>query len=92
MTVAAALEDLDLSAVFAALHDQEERGHTAATDAERPLEHFAAQLIERSIEAADVMRRGDRRNLNVAYRRCAREAALALVTMRRIRLEQSKEH
>lgn len=89
--IAAALEEIDLSAVLAALREQEEKhGHTAESDAELPLEHFAADNIKRSIEAADVARRGDRQNLAAAHRRYARLAALCISTMRRIRVEQQQ--
>lgn len=89
--IAPALEELDLSAVLAAFREQEEQhGHTAESDGELPIEHFAAELIKRSVEAGDVARRGERQNLAVAHRRCARAAAIALATMRRIRLEQTR--
>lgn len=79
----------DLEAVLAALDEQEgKHGHSAASDAERPIAHFASAIVQRSIEAADVMRPGTHQNLHVAYRRLARDAALAIAAMRRIRIEQ----
>lgn len=87
--IRAALEELDLSAVLAAYLDQEKHGHTAESDADLPLDHFASELVSRSQCAGDVMRRGAGRNLPVAYNRAARLAAIALSTMRRIRHEQA---
>jgi hypothetical protein len=89
--IGAALEDLDLSAVLAAFRDQEAHGHTAETDAERKLECFGNDLLERSAELRDVIRPGDRLNLNVGYRRAARLAAYAIATMRRIRIERDQQ-
>lgn len=86
----AALEELDLSAVTAALRDQETHGHTAASDADTKIGCFADRLATRANEAAAVMRPGDRQNLEVAYRRNARLAAFAIAAMRRIRHEQSQ--
>lgn len=88
MSVRAALEEIDLSSVMAALLDQEEQGHTAESDAEEKLDHFASLLIRRSQEASDVLREGGRQDLAVGYRRAARLAGVCLATMRRIRREQ----
>jgi hypothetical protein len=85
----AALEELDLSAVLAALRDQEGKGHTAASDLELGLAHFRNELVSRG-QALDVILPGDRQNLDVGYRRAAKLAAMAIATMRRIRNEQSK--
>lgn len=85
-----ALEEIDLSAALAAFRDQEGHGHTAETDAERKLECFGADLVDRSIELRDVLVPGDRENLEVGYRRAARLAAYALATMRRIRTERRR--
>lgn len=91
--IRAALEDLDLSAVLAAYLEQDEKhGHTAETDAELPIDYFAGKLVSFAQDAADAMRHGPHQNLGVGYRRCAREAALALSTMRRIRLEEARRH
>jgi hypothetical protein len=93
--ISAALEDINLSAVLAAMRDQESHGHTAATDAERPIACFGDDLVRRSIECRDVLIPGDRQNLDVGYRRAARLAAYAIAAMRRIRIEQErtrKEH
>jgi hypothetical protein len=79
-----ALEELDFAAVLAELRNQEERGHTAAADYERPLEIFADKAHVLANELGDVLRRGERQNLDVAYRRAARLAAFSLATMRRI--------
>lgn len=88
--IGAALEDLDLSAVLAALREAEDKyGHTAASDAKQSLEHFRDELRRRAGEAGDVILPGDRQNLDVGYRRAARLGALCLSTMRRIRAEQS---
>lgn len=87
----AALEDLDLSAMLAAFLEQQAHGHTAETDSERKLECFGDDLVQRSIELRDVIRPGDRQNIDVAYRRAARLGAYALATMRRIRVEQMRE-
>lgn len=84
----AALEQLDLSAVVAAIREQEAAGHTAESDRETPIGKFADKLQIRTAELGDALRPGNRQNLDVAYRRCAREAALAISTMRRIRFEQ----
>lgn len=88
--IAPALEDLDLSAMLAALLDQESHGHTAETDGERRIECFGADLVARSIELRDVLQPGDRQNLEVAYRRAARLAAYAIAAQRRIRLERRR--
>jgi hypothetical protein len=88
--IGAALEDLDLTAMLAALREQEALGHTATSDAEIRLCSFADKLATRAAELADVLREGDRQNLAVAYRRGARLAAFALAAMRRIRIEQAK--
>jgi hypothetical protein len=85
-----ALDDLDLTAVFAAFRDQEQHGHTAESDADRKLPCFGEDLIKRSIELRDVLIPGDRQNLDVGYRRAARLAAYAVAAMRRIRTEQRR--
>lgn len=91
MSVGAALEELDLSAVLAAfLAQSDKHGHTAESDADLPLDHFANELTRRALEAADVTHCGGRQDLRVAYNRGARLAAIALSTMRRIRVEQSR--
>lgn len=90
MSVRAALEALDLSAVMAAVLDQEAHGHTAESDAELPLDYFASLLVSRSQAAADVMRSGGGQRLDIAYNRCAREAALCLAIMRRIKRDQEQ--
>jgi hypothetical protein len=95
--IRAALDDLDLTAVLAALRDQEGYGHTAETDAERPIRIFGEDLLHRSMELRDVLIPGDRQNLGAGYRRAARLAAYAIAAMRRIRHEQrttdnQKEH
>jgi hypothetical protein len=87
--IGAALETLNLSAVLAALRDQESNGHTAASDAEVPLYYFRRSLVERSQEL-DVILPGDRQDLDVGYRRAAKIAALAIATMRRIQIEQQQ--
>jgi hypothetical protein len=88
--IAAALGDLDLSAVFAALRAQEEHGHTAETDAELNVGCFGDKALRLASELRDVLVPGDRQNLDVAYRRAARLAAYAISMQRRIRLEQSR--
>lgn len=89
--IRAALEDLDLSATFAAFLEQQEHGHTAESDAERKLACFGIDLVTRSAELRDVIVPGDRQNLDVAYRRAARLGAYALATMRRIRVEKHRQ-
>jgi hypothetical protein len=84
-----ALETLNLSAVLAAIRDQEGNGHTAETDAERALHYFRRELLERA-HGLDVILPGDRQDLNVGYRRAAKIAALAIATMRRIQIEQQR--
>lgn len=87
-----ALDELDLSATLAELRAQEEQhGHTAESDAERPITSFSDVALKRSAELADVLRPGDRQNLAVAYRRAARLAAFAISIQRRIRFEQDKQ-
>lgn len=88
--ISAALEDLDLAAVMAALREQEAAGHTAETDAQTDIGCFRDQLIRRAKDL-DLILPGDRRNLPVGYQRAARIGALALATMRRIRFEQQRE-
>lgn len=88
MTARSALDELDLAAVFAELCNQESNGHTAASDAESPLAGFADTARRLAGELGDVLRPGDRQELNVAYRRAARLAAFAIATQRRIRHDQ----
>lgn len=95
--LAAALDDglgeqiePELAAVLAAFAEQDKHGHTAESDAELPLDHFATRLVQRSQEAADVMRGGPQQNLPVAYRRLARDAGVAIAAMRRIRLDPTQ--
>lgn len=91
MTPAALEGGLDLTAVLSTLREQEQKyGHSAESDRELPLYHFANELTSRGVEAGDVLRPGDRQDLDVAYRRSARLAALAIATMRRIRFEQAQ--
>lgn len=85
----AALAQLDLSALLGAYLEQADKhGHTIESDRARPLDDFAPLLGRLAAELRDVMVRGDRRNLAVAYRRAARVGALALAVMARIRHEQ----
>lgn len=87
--IGSALEELDLTAAIAAFRDQEEtHGHTASSDAERPIGSFADTANRLAGELRDVLNPGDRQNLKVAYRRSARLAAFSLAMMRRIRLEE----
>jgi hypothetical protein len=89
MSTRAALGELDLSSVLAAFLEQSEKyGHTADSDAELPLAYFHEELVRRA-QDVDVIRPGCRQNLEVAYLRAARLAALALATMRRIKREQA---
>jgi hypothetical protein len=89
MISAATGDDIDLTAVVAALLDQEAHGHNAVSDGERSLYHFQHELVTRA-QSLDVVLPGDRQNLDVALRRTARLAAFAISTMRRIRLEQGR--
>jgi maltooligosyltrehalose synthase len=84
-----ALDTIELSAVLAALREQEANGHTAETDAERDLYYFHRELLERA-RTTDVILRGDRRDLDVGYRRAAKVAAFAIAAMRRIKHEQQR--
>lgn len=79
----------ELEAVIAAVADQEAKGHTAESDGELPIAHFRCQLVGRA-QDLDVALPGGNQNLDVAYRRAAKLAALAIATMRRIRHEQQK--
>lgn len=88
--IGAALAELDLGAMLAALREQETRGHTAETDGELRVECFGETSIRLAGELRDVLHPGDRQNLDVAYRRAARLAAYAIATQRRIRTEQER--
>lgn len=88
--IRAALEEIDLSALLAALADQEAHGHTATTDAELPVYFVSGKLVEFANGARDVTHPGDRRNLELAYRRTARLGAMCIAVMRRIRIEQER--
>jgi len=87
----AALDELDLSAALAAFREQESHGHTAESDGEIPIGVFANKAARFSLELGDVLRDGDRQNLDVAYRRAARLAAFGLSIQRRIRREQQSK-
>lgn len=87
--ISPALETLNLSAVLAALRDQESNGHTAESDGERALHYFRRELVDRA-HALDVILPGDRQDLDVGYRRAAKIAAMAIATMRRIQIEQQR--
>jgi hypothetical protein len=82
-----ALEELDFAAMLAELRNQEANGHTAETDRELPIGVFADKAHTLAGQLADVLRKSERQNLDVAYRRSARLAAFALATMRRIKAE-----
>lgn len=88
--MSAALEGIDLATVMAELRNQELNGHNGATDADLPIEHFGDTARRLSGELRDVMLRGDRQRLDVAFQRAARLAAFAIATQRRIRIEQAK--
>lgn len=88
--IGAALGELELAAIFAELRNQEHNGHTAESDAELAIATFGDTAVRFAGELRDVLRPGDRQNLDVAYRRAARVAAFAISTARRIRHEQKK--
>lgn len=88
--MSAALEGIDLATVLAELRNQEKNGHSAATDADLPIEHFGDTSRKLAGELRDVLIRGDRQRLDVALQRAARLAAFAISTQRRIRIEQAK--
>jgi hypothetical protein len=83
-----ALEELDFAALLAELRNQETHGHTAETDLDRPIGFFADKAREFAVQLGDVVRPGERQNLEVAYRRAARLAAFGLSAMRRIKAER----
>jgi hypothetical protein len=88
--ISAALETINLTAVLAAIRDQEAHGHTADTDADRAVVSFGDDLVKRALECRDVLYPGERQNLPIGYRRAARLAAYAIATMRRIQTEQQR--
>jgi hypothetical protein len=86
MTLATAV---DLAQIMTARAEQIGRGYTEQADDLIAPEVLASKAIAMASGGRDLMHEGDRQNLEVAYARCARSAALLLATMGRIRRMQS---
>lgn len=89
--IAAALDELDLSAVLSArLEQQDKYGHTPASDAELPVAFIVGKLTDMAQAARDPAMPGGQQDLDLSYRRCAKLGAMVLAAMVRIRLEQER--
>lgn len=80
----------DLHAVLEARLEQRRAGHDDQADDERPLLNLANTALDHARMTRDVATPGERLDLDVAYRRATRTAALCLALARRIRTEQAR--